>query len=572
MIRKLKFFISFMFIVLLFSSCGAKVSTNLIIKEDGGGKRVIYAQISHEDMKKVRGGEESLIKVLNDNKPQNVKLSKISNETGVTLKFEVEFSDKIEYGEKIHSIIGKDHQYEYNYYKDAFRKSFEMYEEDINYDLIKWAVNAVENAGIIKGNSSDFYEIGDTTVETPLGKFTFNGDINIAEKSEHYIENINIITKYNDLGDITRRIEIVFTKTVHDNMNGGELLKYFNNILPGFEVRESEEEVIYMNTIDMVKRNETYEHMNSLTNDTHDFIVKRSEGGNVFVEKNNLKERFSLSNISNNPGTKVRINYLLIYPKEYELSSNSEEEISIKEYDDKYNMIDVKFFNEVSVDLNIDKGIKLKSIDYKIELNGKSDVTKTVNYLFNKGDIKLVEEEIEQFFKKINKDSMKYESRDIIGFRVIEEKKLNNKIDMEYVEDNKELLQVWEGRASNINKEFINVYDCTFIEDFIGSIMPTDRIEYTISIPEDLYVEFGEFNGTEFKDGEFFSFEKDKKEIRFEIDTKDEGYNTLSNITMSLIVSKEKNIITFILFTVLTVIFVGTGAVLLKKKWRMDNV
>ncbi len=566
MIKNLKFLGYFICIVLLFSSCGAKVSSNLIIKEDGGGKRVVSAQISYDDMKKVRGGEEALMKVLKESKPDDVKLYKIADEAGITVKFEVEFNERTEYGKKVRSIIGKEHDFEYDYYEDAFRKTFVMYEENINYELIKWAIDAVEKAGIVKGDTKDFYEMGDTTVETPLGKFTFSGAIKIAEKSEHYIENINLITKYNDIGDLNRRIEIVFKKEIHDNMDGVELLKYFNNILPGFERRISDEKVIYMNTIDMVKRDETYKHMNFLTGDTHKLVIKRAEVANIFVEKNNFKENFSLRNISNNPGTKVRINYTLIYPKEYELSSNGEDEISIQEYDEKYDMIDIKFFNEVSVDVNMDKGIKLKSIDYNIELNSKGDVTKKSNYIFNKEDVKLVENEIEDFFRSINKGSMKYESRDVIGFRVIEEKKLNNKVNMKAVELNNELLQVWDGKGSHINKELINIYDCTFIGDFMGASMPTDRIEYTISIPKGFYVEYGEFNGTEIKDGELFSFEKDKKEIKFEFNGDVEDYNTLSNITMKLIVSRDKNTIKYILSTVLTIIFVGAGIILYKRK------
>ncbi|MCM1989992.1 hypothetical protein [Oceanirhabdus seepicola] len=571
MIKNLKFAISLMCIVLLFSSCGAKVSSNFIIKEDGGGKRIVSAKISHDDMKKVRGGEEALMKVLKESKPDDVKLYKVADESDVILKFEVEFNEKTEYGKKVRKIIGKEHEFEYDYYEDAFRKNFVMYEENINYDLIKWAIDAVERAEIVKGDSKDFYEMGDTTVETPLGKFTFSGAIKIAEKSEHYIENINVITKYKDIGDLNRRIEIIFNKEIHDNMDEVELLKYFNNILPGFERHTSDEEVIYMNTIDMVKRDETYKQMNSLTGDTHKLLIKRGEEENVFAQQNNFKESFSLSNISNNPGTKVRINYALIYPKEYELSSNGEEEISKEEYDEKHDMINIKFFNEVAVDVNIDKSIKLKSIDYHIDLNSKGDVTKRSNYLFNKEDLKLVETEIEEFFKSINKGSKKYESRDVIGFRIIEEKKLNNKVNMKSVELNNELLQVWDGKGAHINKELINIYDCTFISDFMGASMPTDRIEYTISIPERFYVEYGEFNGREFKDGELFSFEKDKKEIKFELNSELEDYNTLSNITMRLIVSREKNIIAFILFGTLMIMFIGFGIILYKRR-KKENL
>ena len=315
---------------LIMAGCGANVNNNIVINKDGSGERSIVAEISNDDMTKVKGGKDALESTLKTAMPKELTMEEEEGVSSIKYVFKYTFKDFNEYKEKTKAITGK---YSDAYFKVSdglFNKKCEFSETAIEKDLLKWATDAINNAKLIdesEGSEGELINIRSTHVNLcGLEKDSF-GDINIKDNKSYDFESINIDTKALGGDKYSRSITYLFPsetmselskdKALENKMkklvpSGGKLKKVTKGESSGFTIDFGE-----ITSIDELN---SKTHKASLDKKSV-FSLKKLQNTSILEPQSNFTDSINFINLTEGVSVKKGIYYTYDGGSKYTLDS-----------------------------------------------------------------------------------------------------------------------------------------------------------------------------------------------------------------------------------------------------------
>lgn len=262
-------------LMLVLASCGAEVSTTMTVDSNFNGSRVITAKISADDLDSVTGGAEALTAVAADNLPQGMTFENVSDESGLTMTFTVDFSGIDDYRSKIETIIkagdtDKDTIIPSVIFESAdsyFKKGLSFRENFDSIGLMRWYINAVDAAGIVSESKSNWYERAGDTLVLDGTEYTSNGyGFSTDTQVRRCLSGIDVNTEIKTDGTFKRTIQFNVTQSRLDDLKkvGCELEKYLSELCPSEEDsfrKLSDEESYYGITYEMILNADSAEQL-----------------------------------------------------------------------------------------------------------------------------------------------------------------------------------------------------------------------------------------------------------------------------------------------------------------------
>lgn len=255
-IKKLSLVFILVLMTLLMASCGANISTRMIVDGNFVGQRIIDVKIDNSDMAdNVVGGFDALKNVAETNLPEELTLSVTSDTSSSTLVFTMSFNGIDDYRTKVASLISKGSNTElvpeiiYENEGTYFKKGIRFEENFTSFDLLCWYFDALKTAGIITHeDSSDWYEMGGNSFTMDDVEYrTYGNEYGVEERELNCLESIYVDT-YPDLDGSCKRVftfhasEYVLEKLAD---KGCVLKDYLKNLTPQGDVFEENTESGY---------------------------------------------------------------------------------------------------------------------------------------------------------------------------------------------------------------------------------------------------------------------------------------------------------------------------------------
>lgn len=204
------------FAALTLSACGADVQSVTNVDEEFCGTREITVLVDDYDMVDyVEGGVDAMEEVFEENLPPEMTMTRKYDPEGTAFVFKIEFDGVEDYTEKVTAILARDPEYdlnpevEFEVIENPFKESVVAEENFSTSNLIAWAVEALDESGIITYSSkSSWYSINFNTFEID-GKepYTYQGNMNVNEAEYTTFDSIDVVTEFNYDGTYSRTIE-----------------------------------------------------------------------------------------------------------------------------------------------------------------------------------------------------------------------------------------------------------------------------------------------------------------------------------------------------------------------------
>lgn len=234
--KKVKIIFSFMIILccILFSGCGAHIDSKISLNTDGSGKREITCTIPDDNLNKMIGGESALDNLLKKNKPSILTMQKKKGDSSTIYTFTYTFKSFDDYLSQSESIMGSKPDSSFDISGETFHKKYSFQEENMNYKLMKWAVDAVSDSHLTYAGRNDLYEVGQTTVTMGDKSEKFNDKINFSDEKTYSIDKIAVYTKMNSNKTFSRSITYYFTDETFSALNGSDsgLDNFMKELIP----------------------------------------------------------------------------------------------------------------------------------------------------------------------------------------------------------------------------------------------------------------------------------------------------------------------------------------------------
>lgn len=234
--KKMKFILFFLISLscLIFAGCGAHIDSKINLNPDGSGKRDIICTIPDSNFKGILGGETALDSILKKNKPGILTMQKEKSNSSTIYTFTYNFKSFDDYLSKSESLIGSKPDSSFDISGEAFQKKYTFQEENLNYKLMKWAVDAVSVSGLAYTGRDKMYETGQTTVTMDGKSEKFNDKVNFSVEKAFSVDRISVYTKMNSDNTYSRDITYYFTESIFSalNENGSGLDNYMKNLIP----------------------------------------------------------------------------------------------------------------------------------------------------------------------------------------------------------------------------------------------------------------------------------------------------------------------------------------------------
>ncbi len=241
-IKKIGLFLVLFALVFALASCGADISTKMVINENFKGKRMIEVKIDSDDLEEyVTGGADALKSVADANLPEEMTVSMTTDDTGALLTFTVEFEDLDNYRSKVEKLIKKGGDTElvpnviYENQSTVFKKGVKFEENFTSFDLIRWYFNALQTSGVVTHeDTSEWYEIGDLEFYVNETEYNTNyGDsYSVDDQKLLCLDSIDVETTLNLDGTYQRTFTFTaYESTVEDLKESGcNLSEYMKKI------------------------------------------------------------------------------------------------------------------------------------------------------------------------------------------------------------------------------------------------------------------------------------------------------------------------------------------------------
>lgn len=312
-----------LFFIVFFTGCGASVKNSISIDENGAGSRNIVCTIKNEDVKRLRGGIESIDEVIKSNKPEVLNLKKLEVTDGIQYVFSYDFKNLDEYILKTEKIIGKKPDSKISVSGGLFNKSYQFTESNISEELIKWAADSIAKSWIEIISPKDVYEIEATEVKFSGKTQSFDGDIKIVQNKIYEMERIEINTTINRVSGYGREILYSFSESTNSalNKNNNELNSFMLGLIPkGGKLKKIEEGnlVTYKISYDSNDIRGLNEKTRIASMDERASISINTAGGNSISEKiEEVTENIDFSKLLEGGKAKSGVIYRFEIPEKY---------------------------------------------------------------------------------------------------------------------------------------------------------------------------------------------------------------------------------------------------------------
>ncbi len=214
---KTKLLLSFMAFAAAFtlSACGAEVESIITVDGEFSGTRKITVTVDDYDMEDyVIGGADAMEEVFEDNLPSGMTMTRREGIGETIFTFKIEFDSLEEYTQKVTAVLAKNPDYEgtpevkFEYVENPFKSSLSAEENFSTDDLIGWAVDALDDEGIITySTKSSWYSVYYNTFELDGENPTlYQGYMDVSESEYTTFDSIDVVTELNYDGTYTRKI------------------------------------------------------------------------------------------------------------------------------------------------------------------------------------------------------------------------------------------------------------------------------------------------------------------------------------------------------------------------------
>ncbi|WP_072341175.1 hypothetical protein [Actinomyces urinae] len=208
-------------LVMLLSACGARVTTNLTLDENGAGTRTIAFKVKNDSdaKEKINGGYEAIQAAIEKHLPSELEFSGINaTDEEATGNFKLTFSSLDDYREKVASILaagGMDRDPEITFYSaDGILKKGVQYTENFtSTELLAWVPDALVVEGVIDSSNKSYVidgeDAGTLTIGDKSFKQEYGGAFRINETKDQAFSYVGLeITPLdNDEFDVVIRMQ-----------------------------------------------------------------------------------------------------------------------------------------------------------------------------------------------------------------------------------------------------------------------------------------------------------------------------------------------------------------------------
>ena len=360
-------------VTVLLTACGGQLTTELTVKDDMSGSRVMtwYVDLTNSDIR-YKGEPADILKTVEKNCPKELSLESQLTETDATLKFTLKFDSIEDYEKKAKALLVlSDESYEnaqglitYMKPESVFAKGVSYNEKLYSTDLMRWFSDLLVNSGYV--DSSDRSYIFDSTSQT------FNIMGTSGEGSQAYVDNISYLalngisyyTSLNGDGTYDRTIVVSMPQVTLDSANDAVKAFLEVNQKDGITGEWSNENGVVKYTIKGKALNDTALNamMNTFYGRSGESLFRKGEvkpsndenkkntvelaGGvtyelpeGFFYEISRFSEKFDLENYVSNAYGSVNFEYFVNTPGTYRGSYSNEDysgrKISVKVDDEK---------------------------------------------------------------------------------------------------------------------------------------------------------------------------------------------------------------------------------------------
>lgn len=375
---------SLILVICLLAGCGATINTKMSFDKSFAGQRQIDVRIASSDLSEVSGGITSLQSIADANIPEGMTYTVSSDGDNTVMTFVIAFNGLEDYRNKVSAIINKgDAESEPSiYYEDldtVFKKGIKFNENFTSFDLLNWYFNALKTANIINSDSSNWYELGDSTVIIDGTEYETNSQMNVEEQELCCLDRICVYTYFNIDGSFKRVITFSAEEdTVNELKNKDcELDKYLKKLISKDDILETSQEdgnYLFTVTLNAKDAKELVKKTDSVLQTKNSFSCVITENG-----KNDGKAKVKITE-------KLDGSYYLDYDSSSPLEStfylfdNIEIVDNDEDYDFDYNQLTYypNATNETVFDFNWK--ISFASVQINADFHGKD--SSSIDFVF----------------------------------------------------------------------------------------------------------------------------------------------------------------------------------------------
>lgn len=252
LLRKVFPAVAALFCTVILSACGATVNTTLDANADFKGTRTITAVLSSGDLNEyVKGGADSIEKVVKKYIPDNVEYKKKLDENSLTYTFTFSFNDLDDYRDKVDKIINSRREKEvapeitYENLDNPFRKEVYLKENFNSIDLIYWLKYGLKKENVVNRDSdSDWFESGSSKIIIDGKEYDSSDKLKVDKTETNSPDRVDVITYINANGTVDRDFRFRFSANAMQKFaeNSVDLDNYFGTLSAGAAVEKQEDE------------------------------------------------------------------------------------------------------------------------------------------------------------------------------------------------------------------------------------------------------------------------------------------------------------------------------------------
>lgn len=270
----------------MLAGCGAVINTELTVDKNFAGQRTITLEISNSDVNQyVTGGLAALKSVADSKIPAGLTCATSASGDKSYVTFVLAFSNLNDYRSKVQAILnagsndGLMAEIAYENQETYFKKGVKVKENFNSFELLKWYFDALQEANIITySGSSNWYELGDTTVTVDGTSYSTGNRVSVEEQELCCLDNITVETFINIDGSFSR----IFTFETDADIiveledKGCDLEEYLSDLTPKgdeFKLGEDQFSDEYIITIEAKDTKELVEKTNKILQTENGFSL-----------------------------------------------------------------------------------------------------------------------------------------------------------------------------------------------------------------------------------------------------------------------------------------------------------
>ena len=191
-------------LLLTLTACGARLSTQVALEENGAGTRTISFTMANDadTQDRITGGYEAVEAAIKKHLPEGLQFSGLTvSEQEVTGNFTLSFTDLDDYKAKVAAIVkasGGDLEPEVTMFAadNALKKGFEFTENFSSMHLLSWVSDALVAEGVIAQDDAANVIEGEDGATVTYGGQTYTnewgGQIAITETESHGFDDVTV--------------------------------------------------------------------------------------------------------------------------------------------------------------------------------------------------------------------------------------------------------------------------------------------------------------------------------------------------------------------------------------------